>query len=961
MERRLLLTLLFAASTVLSAQDPMLYRTYDGHQNNLANEDWGAAHTALLQLAGVGFEDGFSTPAGTDRPNPRLLSNIIFDQPELLPEPMALSDFTWVFGQFIDHDIGLTEGSAEPMNILVPQGDPDFDPLGFGTVNIRMSRNAFMEGTGTNVDNPRQYANGITAFIDGSAVYGSDEERANWLRSFVDGKMKVSSGNLLPYNTTDGEFSSEVDPDAPHMADDVGMASRLFVAGDVRANENPLLLSFHTLFVREHNRRATLIKASNPDWTDEQIFQLARKYVSGLIQAVVYNEWLPAMGINLEDYTGYDETINPQLSNTFTAAAFRVGHTLLNSVIRRVDDTGNELPQGHLPLRFGFFNPTALPEVGGLEPYFAGMGQQVQQTMDSRIVDDVRNFLFGPPGAGGLDLAAININRGRDRGLPTLNAIRQAYGLAPYFFLEQINSDFNVYTQLFQAYFGDINKVDPWIGMLAEARAENELFGPTIIAIMNAQFQSLRDGDRFFYLNDPVLTDEQKQEIHTTSLRDIIMHNTDINLMQDNVFLAMPYEDICSNSTSTVTGNVNVHTTNEAFSNVQMSYSLNGEEVQSQLTAASGAFLFDSTPVCEAAVLNPVYENDIWLNGISIQDIVLLSRHILEINAITDPFQLLAADANNDGNINVNDIIAQRRLILGLSSELPGDLPMWVFIPEDYTFQDPMHPWLENIPDSILLPNPAMMLENQNFIAYKRGDINANATLNNDNLQDEEQLLARSSETGLELVATDIYLERGETADIQLELHPQNKNAANYQFAITASNADFQYAAPAANTANFLHLNERGEIRFCGELDGQIQQFSLRITAQRAGYASEFIKLDEEVLAAFLLENEVSGEFAKIDFDWRSSNANILAVTTFPNPFLSQLTFTVPAPVQSGTASLELYNINGQLVKREIRFLHANATANWTIDTGELAAGQYVYHITSGTDQYKGTATAAAR
>ena len=91
----------------------------------------------------------------------------------------------------------------------------------------------FDKKTGTSVSNPRQHVNMVTSFIDGSAVYGSDEKRANWLRTFKDGKLKVSQGNLLPYNTTDGELNAPLDPSAPEMGNDTGKETKLFVAGAV--------------------------------------------------------------------------------------------------------------------------------------------------------------------------------------------------------------------------------------------------------------------------------------------------------------------------------------------------------------------------------------------------------------------------------------------------------------------------------------------------------------------------------------------------------------------------------------------------------------------------------------------------------------------------------------------------------------------------------------------------------
>ena len=223
--------------------DPNLYRTYDGRNNNLSQPFWGSAGDRLLRLSPAQYEDGVAAPMSNRRPNPRDVSNILFAQDRLMNDPHHLSDFVWVFGQFLDHEIGLTPDGDEAFNIPVREGDAWLDPLRTGSVVIPMRRNRFDPSTGTSTDNPREHVNVLTAFIDGSAVYGSDEYRANWLRSFDSGKLKVSKGNLMPYNTTTGEYDAPVDHSAPEMDNPVGQAEKLFVAGDTRANENPLLIA----------------------------------------------------------------------------------------------------------------------------------------------------------------------------------------------------------------------------------------------------------------------------------------------------------------------------------------------------------------------------------------------------------------------------------------------------------------------------------------------------------------------------------------------------------------------------------------------------------------------------------------------------------------------------------------------------------------------------------------------
>ena len=210
-----------------------------------------------------------------------------------MPNELNLSDFVWGWGQFIDHDINFNnDNPAEINNIQVPICDPQFDPQCSGSVTIRMARSLSDPSSGTSINNPRRHINDISSFIDASGVYGSHINRANWLRTHEDGKLKTSNGNLLPWNTRDGEFESQIDPSAPFMIlDGFPLPEKYFVGGDIRINEQPGLIAFHTLWMREHNLRCDEIKADNPNWNDEEIFQRARKIVGALIQAITYEEF----------------------------------------------------------------------------------------------------------------------------------------------------------------------------------------------------------------------------------------------------------------------------------------------------------------------------------------------------------------------------------------------------------------------------------------------------------------------------------------------------------------------------------------------------------------------------------------------------------------------------------------------------------------------------------------------
>ena len=346
--------------------------------------------------------------------------------------------------------------------------------------------------------------------------------------------MKISEnpyGDLLPVAKDD-------DNTAPPMSFAGFSADVRFIAGDSRANEHIALMALHVLFLREHNRLADQIGEINPDWSDEEIFQMARKLVAAQIQVITFEEFLPSLGITLEDYSGYDSTVNPQVTSAFATVAFRMGHSQTGDVFLRVDEDRLPIENGLMSLFDGFWTTSPVTEEGGIAPILRGMAMQVQPANDIYYGEDLRNHLFGEPGAGGMDLCAMDIQRGRDHGVPDYGAIREAFGFEPITNYSQITSDSEVASRLTQAYGADDpGHIDPFMGMLAEDHLPNSTLGETMDALIRDQFTRLRDGDPFYYENDPELESVESQ-LAATSLTQVILQNTEIESLQCNVFFA---------------------------------------------------------------------------------------------------------------------------------------------------------------------------------------------------------------------------------------------------------------------------------------------------------------------------------------------------------------------------------------------------------------------------------------
>ena len=500
---------------------------FKGSENNKENLEWGEANLTLRRLVNQAYSDGISELSNSESPNPRVISNTVCDQQpgSNIIDERDLSDMNWVWGQFISHDIDFTPTAVfdtrlqnlERIQIIAPNNDPYYRE---GQTMMSVFRSLYDVRTGISNENNREQINTVTPWLDGSVIYGTSEQRANELRTFEGGKLITTeheNGDLLrlaPVNSIEEQRVR-------------GLA---FFSGDTRANENIALTAINTLFVREHNRIAEEIINDNPELSDEEIFQMARKINTAIIQSITYNEFIPSLGIELEPYVGYDKSVNPQISHLFSVVAFRIGHSQIGEQFILVNETNVKQT---IPMQEGFFNPSIIQK-HGIDSIIKGIIVTNQQASDIYYHDSIRNFLFEEPQRGGLDLCVLDIIRARDHGIPDYNSIRKEIGLIPVKEFEEINSDQEIIRRLNQAY-RSVDELDPIIGVLSEEHVEGSTLGETGYYIIKEQFERTRNGDRLFYLNDPDLKDIV-EDIDNTRLSDVIKRNTRIENVPDNVF-----------------------------------------------------------------------------------------------------------------------------------------------------------------------------------------------------------------------------------------------------------------------------------------------------------------------------------------------------------------------------------------------------------------------------------------
>ncbi len=605
-------------------------RSLDGSGNNLDDPALGQAGSIYPRETAANYADGVGEPV--DGPDARYLSNRIFnDTNQNVFSENGVTHWSFVWGQFIDHTIGLRETGDEDFPIGFDADDP-LESFTNDLGEISMTRSAVAAGTGDGA--PREQVNTLSSYIDAWAVYGGSAERLDWLRDGeVDGDPSNNSATLLDVDGYLPTAAARPGVEAPS----VDLMGRLFadpsaavIAGDVRVNENIGLTAVQTLFLREHNR---IVESLPADLDEEAKFAVARRVVGALQQYITYTEFLPAMGVELPAYEGYDPAVDPSITNEFATVGYRAHSqihgefeaeidrsTITDAALDALAAQGVEVTLDEntaevaVPLGVAFGNPGLLTEIG-LGSVLAGLASEAAYANDEQIDNQLRSVLFQVPGpevenpldcldgteiAGCFtvvnDLGAIDVMRGYDHGMPTYNDLRDAYGLERVTsfaeltgeatdefpddpaidasnpiddpdvldFVALLDADGNpvdpgsdlaatsvvsavrrtTTAARLRAVFTDVDAVDAFTGMVAEPHVAGAEFGELQLAMWTRQFAALRDGDRFFYGNDPVLDEiaETYGIEYRRSLADVIAANTDADRddLPANVFLLAP-------------------------------------------------------------------------------------------------------------------------------------------------------------------------------------------------------------------------------------------------------------------------------------------------------------------------------------------------------------------------------------------------------------------------------------
>jgi Animal haem peroxidase len=508
-------------------------RSADGSYTDLAVPWMGMKDARFGRNMPIGDTIGEKPPLLFE-PNPRLISNELLARREFVPVPhLNVLAAAWI--QFMVHDWlshGSNDKDATPLEIPLPEGD-DW-PFGKMTVLPTYPDPTYPEDAGR----PPAYTNVETSWWDGSQIYGSDAKRQEKVRTDPetgrlreDGKLGMMAGGLLPIEnrTVRGKPSDGLE-----------------LAG-VNGNWWVGLSVLHTLFAREHNAIVDRLRLDHPDKSGEWLFQKARLVNSALMAKIHTVEWTPALmnqpagrmamrgnfwGLLGEQYSrafgrsGDGEVLSgipgsphdhhgaPYAMTEEFAASYRLHSLLPDDLSFRRHDNDRQLMTATLAEAAGGDARPAIEKVG-----FDNMVYSLATSHPGALVlhnypNALRQLDRIDENGVHFDIAAIDILRDRERGVPRYCAFRRRINAHPPRDFAELTDDIQWQKELAEVYGGDIEKVDLLVGTLAESKCARFGtppgfgFSDTVFRIFILMASRRVKSDRFY-------TDDFRPEIYT--------------------------------------------------------------------------------------------------------------------------------------------------------------------------------------------------------------------------------------------------------------------------------------------------------------------------------------------------------------------------------------------------------------------------------------------------------------
>jgi hypothetical protein len=515
----------------LQAQDPAkadqavrISRTIDGTSNDLKYPMMGAVRRRFGR--NMPLQHVFPDAANLLVPSPRVVSRELMTRHEFQPATILnLLAAAWI--QFMVHDWFVHKRSTtEKIDLPLAPGDDWSDPA---IAVPRTEPDAAASGS----KRPPAYVNLNSHWWDASQIYGGDPVTAAKLRTQIDGRLRIEPTGLLPFDPESGLSFT-------------GFTDNWWIG----------LAMLHTLFTLEHNHICDLLAHHNPGWNDEQLFTKARLINSALMAKIHTVEWTPAIvphpiiqlgmqvnwtglaGEDLQDALAFlddqeilggivgshaDHHTAPYSLTEEFVAVYRMHPLIPDDVAFHSVATGRHLESRRLDEISGRRTP-AITERITMPDLFYSFGichpGAIRLHNYPRLLQNLRR-----DNGEHLDLAAVDIFRDRERGVPRYNQFRRLLGKPPVKSFDELTDVPEWRKQIKEVYGGDLEKVDLMTGLYAEPLPAGFGFSETAFRIFILMASRRLKSDRFF-------TDDYRPEVYTEFGLDYVKKNSMLSVLR---------------------------------------------------------------------------------------------------------------------------------------------------------------------------------------------------------------------------------------------------------------------------------------------------------------------------------------------------------------------------------------------------------------------------------------------
>ncbi len=368
---------------------------------------------------------------------------------------------------------------------------------------------------------------------------------------------------------------------------------------------------------------------------------------------------------------------------------------------------------------------------------------------------------------------------------------------------------------------------------------------------------------------------------------------------------------------------------------------INGGAFQ-DVTDSNGQYAFLQLPIGGDYTVSPFLDT-LPGNGVSTLDMYYVQLHVLQMQPLSSPYKIIAADVNNNGIVSTVDLVYIQQLVLQMIPEFPNNTS-WRFVDADYVFPNPENPWEEVFPEVLNYNNLDVDDLEADFIAIKIGDVNSSASTNLSNGQSE----VRSAEV-YPLQLEDVVFEAGEEVHAVLRLSGEALRALQFTLEYDAQVLSFEVAEEGSCSGKGhwgLAHADAGRITFAGayadgSCRGEDRVLSLRFRALQAGRLSDVLHVTSSETEALAFGADDVASRPVLQFETTGGEAGFVLGNVQPNPVWDEamLPFRLEQPAK---LTLKVYDLSGHLLYSEEREAQAGP-GFFTLR--HLPVGVFIYRL----------------